>query len=152
MKSEVNVTGKRLQITRVFDAPRPVVFGWWCEAEKLQQWSGCKEATKCEVTMDFRVGGSFTQKMQIAGRCEFTISGIYEEINVPEKISYRLDLGNAVTRVVIEFFEEGDGTKVVLTQSGFPDENSCNIVSHGTQESLEKLDAILADQALMIRQ
>ena len=88
MKSEVNITGTRLQITRLFDAPRPDVFDWWARAEKLQQWSGCKEATRCEVVMDFRVGGCFTQKMQIAvngGTCEFSFIGTYEEIVVPDE-------------------------------------------------------------------
>jgi len=74
MKSEVRISGNRLQITRIFDAPRHLVFGWWTRAEKLRQWSGCKEATRCEVDMDFRIGGSFTQKMQIVvngGRASF---------------------------------------------------------------------------------
>ena len=149
MKSEVKITGQRLEITRVFDAPRPVVFGWWSQAEKLQQWSGCKDATKCEVEMDFRVGGSFTQKMHIAGAGEFTVTGTYDEIVAPERICYRADLGQAVTRVVIEFFEEGSRTRVVLTQDGFPDQGSCNIVSHGTEESLDKLNSILAGQAVL---
>jgi len=154
MKSEVNITGKRLQITRVFDAPRADVFGWWAQAEKLQQWSGCKEATKCEVVMDFHVGGSFTQKMQIAvnGRtCEFSLIGTYEEIVVPERISYRADLGQGITRIMVEFFDQGDGTRVVLTQDGFADLGSCKIVSQGTLESLDKLDSILAGQAAVNR-
>src|SRR6266853_1131392 len=57
MKSEVKISGNRIQITQVFDAPRPLVFAWWTQAEKLQQWSGCKAATKCEIEMDFRGGG-----------------------------------------------------------------------------------------------
>jgi uncharacterized protein YndB with AHSA1/START domain len=149
MKSEVNITGKRLQITRVFQAPRPLVFSWWKQAEKLQQWSGCKDATKCEIEMDFRVGGSFTQKMQIAGAGEFTITGTYDEIVQPERITYRADLGRAVTRVTVEFFEHGAGTKVVLTHDGFPDENFCKPVAKGTSESFEKLDALLAAQVPM---
>jgi uncharacterized protein YndB with AHSA1/START domain len=80
MKSEVKVTGKQLQITRIFDAPRRLVFSFWTQADKLQQWSGCKETTKCEIVMDFRVGGSFTQKMQITGAGEFTFTGKYDEI------------------------------------------------------------------------
>ncbi len=64
---------KSLQITRIFDAPRELVFSWWADGEKMQQWSGCKEATRCEIHMDFRVGGGFTQKMQIGGKGEFTI-------------------------------------------------------------------------------
>lgn len=154
MKSDINITGKRLQITRVFDAPRAVVFGWWAQAEKLQQWSGCKEATHCEVVMDFRVGGSFTQKMQIAvngGTCEFSITGKYEEIVIPERISYRADLGQAITHTTIEFFEQGERTKVVLTQDGFADSAGCMIVSQGTSESFDKLDSILASQAAVSR-
>jgi uncharacterized protein YndB with AHSA1/START domain len=154
MKSEVNVTGNRLQITRVFDAPRSDVFSWWSQAEKLQQWSGCKQAVKCEVVMDFRVGGSFTQKMQIAvdrGICDFSFTGTYYEIVVPERISYRANLGQGDTRVTIEFFDQGDRTKVVLTQDGFADPESCKIVSQGTLESLDKLDTILAGHAVLSR-
>jgi uncharacterized protein YndB with AHSA1/START domain len=151
MKAEIKISGQRLRITRLFQAPREVVFGWWSQAEKLQQWSGCKETNRCEVEMDFRVGGSFTQKMQIAGAGEFTFTGTYDEILVPERISYRADMGNAITRIVVEFFDQDGQTKVVLTQDGFPDQSLCKIVSQGTGESLEKLDAILAGEVLVNR-
>jgi uncharacterized protein YndB with AHSA1/START domain len=150
MKSEISISGNRLQIARIFDAPRRLVFGWWTEAEKLQQWSGCKEATKCEIEMDFRVGGSFTQKMQIAGAGEFSFSGTYDEIVEPEKIVYHANFGHAVTRVTVEFFEQGKGTKVVLTHEGCPDDFFCKTVSQGTAESLDKLDSLLTGQAVAI--
>ncbi len=149
MKSEVKISGNRIQITRVFDAPRPLVFAWWTQAEKLQQWSGCKAATKCEIEMDFRVGGSFTQKMHIAGAGEFSFTGKYDEIVEPERISYHADFGQAITRVVVEFFEQGNQTRVVLTHDGFPNESFCKTVSQGTTESLDKLAAMLVDQALV---
>ncbi len=149
MKSEVKISGNRIQITRVFDAPRPLVFAWWTQAEKLQQWSGCKAATKCEIEMDFRVGGSFTQKMHIAGAGEFSFTGKYDEIVEPERISYHADFGQAITRVVVEFFEQGNRTRVVLTHDGFPNESFCKTVSEGTTESLDKLASMLADQALV---
>ena len=38
MKSEVKMSGNRLQITRLFDAPRAVVFAYWTQTDKLQQW------------------------------------------------------------------------------------------------------------------
>jgi uncharacterized protein YndB with AHSA1/START domain len=149
MKSEVKITGRQLQITRVFDAPRRVVFGWWAEADKLQQWSGCKETTQCEIEMDFRTGGSFRQKMQIAGKGEFSFTGKYDEIVVPERIAYHADFGPLVSRVVIEFFAEGERTKMVLTQEGFPDEMFVKTVSQGTLESFDKLDRLFAGQALV---
>jgi uncharacterized protein YndB with AHSA1/START domain len=148
MKSEVKITGNRVQITRVFDAPRQVVFGWWAQAEKLQQWSGCKDATKCEIEMDFRVGGSFTQKMQIAGAGEFSLTGKYDEIVEPERIVYHADLGQAVTKVMVEFFEQGEGTRVVLIHEGFPDEFLCKTVAQGTSESLDKLDSLVSSRVL----
>ena len=145
MKSEVKMTGNRLQITRIFDAPRAVVFGYWTQAEKLQQWSGCKDATKVEIEADLRPGGAFKQKMWIAGgACEYTVTGQYEEIVAPQRIVYTMNMGPATIRVTVEFFEEGERTRVVLTQEGFPDPKLCQIVSQGVQESFEKLDTLLS--------
>jgi uncharacterized protein YndB with AHSA1/START domain len=152
VKSEVSVRGNRLQITRVFNAPRPLVFGWWTKAEKLQQWSKCKEATGCEIVMDFRVGGTFTQKMQIAvdgGTCEFSVTGTYEEIVEPERIVYQANFGPFVTRVTVEFFEQGKGTRLVLMHEGCPDESFCKNVSQGTSESFDILDSLVASQAMV---
>ena len=59
MKSDVKITGNRLQITRMFDAPRERVFAAWKTREMLQRWSGCKETTKNDIELDFRVGGYF---------------------------------------------------------------------------------------------
>ena len=144
MKSEVKMSGNRLQITRLFDAPRAVVFVYWTQTDKLQQWSGCKDATKVEIQADLRPGGSFTQKMQIAGAGEYTFTGRYEEIIEPERIVYTANMGPAMIRVTIEFFDEGEGTKVVVTQEGFPDPKLGQIVSQGMSESFEKLDELLA--------
>ena len=152
MKSDVKISGKQLKITRVLDARRKIVFEWFKQADKLQRWSGCKEATSCEIHSDFRVGGTFIQKMHIRGAGEFSFTGIYDEIVEPEKIAYHADLSGApggppAARVLIEFFEQGARTKVVLTQDGFPDEFTCKMVSQGTTESLDKLDGMLVGQA-----
>jgi len=144
MKGEVTGKGNRLEITRIFDAPRGVVFAWWTRAENLRQWSGCKDAVNCEFEVDFRVGGGFRQTMQIGDKGHFTITGIYEEIVEPEKIVYRAQLGPAATRVTVKFFEQGEKTRMVLTHEGFPDEMQVKFVSQGTSESFDKLDSLLA--------
>jgi uncharacterized protein YndB with AHSA1/START domain len=144
MKSDVKISGQRLQITRVFNAPRPLVFAYWTRADKMQQWSGCKETTQCEIEMDFRPGGSFRQKMNIAGVGEYTITGTYDEITEPERIAYHVNLGPATTSVTVEFIDQGNQTKVVLTQDGLPDEFLCKTVSQGTSEGLDKLERLLA--------
>ena len=147
MKSEVTIGDNRMTMTRIFDAPRERVFAAWSQADALQRWSGCKDTTKVECTMDFRVGGGFTQKMSIKEVGEYTITGVYDEIIVPEKIAYHVDLGPATTRVRVEFIAQGSQTKLVLTQEGFPDQNLCKMVSQGTAEALDKLDEMLLAQA-----
>jgi uncharacterized protein YndB with AHSA1/START domain len=153
MKSETKVGDNRLQMTRVFDAPRHLVFSFWKEVDRLQQWWGCKDTTKVECAMDFRVGGFFTCVMQIAGAGEFSYQGQYDEIVEPEKIAYHADFGPTTTRVVVEFIElhsgQGAQTKIVLTQVGFPMQEIRDRVSQGTNESFDKLDSLLASQVLV---
>ena len=143
MKSDVKIDGQKVEITRVFDAPRERVFAAWKSPDQLSRWSGCKETSKVECTMDFRVGGTFTQKLHMPGKGEYSISGVYDEIVEPEKISYRVNLGPATTRVTVEFFAQGSQTRMVLTQEGLPDPGLCKIVSQGTMESFDKLDRLL---------
>jgi uncharacterized protein YndB with AHSA1/START domain len=149
MKSEVKVGDNRLQITRIFNAPRSLVFAFWKDPERLQQWWGCKNTTKVDCSMDFRVGGSFTFVMQITGAGEFSYKGQYDEIIEPEKIAYHADFGSTTTHVVVEFFDQGAQTKMVLNQVGFPAQNICQMVSQGTTESFDKLDSLVSAQALV---
>ena len=135
-----------LRMVRTFDAPRSVVFRWWAEAEKLQQWSGCEQCIRCEVEMDFRVGGGFRQMMKIAvnGRvCDFVMTATYVEIVVPERICYVLDMGQQITRVDLDFSDQGARTKVILTQDGFASSESCKIVTQGTNDSLDELSRLV---------
>ncbi|HXS97459.1 MAG TPA: SRPBCC domain-containing protein [Candidatus Limnocylindrales bacterium] len=133
----------QLRIVREFAAPRPEVFSWWAAPEKLSQWSGCKEATTCRVEMDFRVGGSFTQRMQLQGLGEFVITGRYEEIVVPERIVYVADLSFATSRVAVEFTETVTGTRVTVSQEGLDHPVVFDNVSRGTADSFAKLETLL---------
>jgi uncharacterized protein YndB with AHSA1/START domain len=52
-------TDRELTITRIFDAPRELVFKAWSKPEHLMRWwgpHGCK-LTVCET--DFRPGGTW---------------------------------------------------------------------------------------------
>jgi uncharacterized protein YndB with AHSA1/START domain len=148
MKSDVRITGNQVQITRIFAASRERLFAAWKQPHVLEQWTGCKDATNVQCEMDFRVGGGFTQKMHIATHgCDCVITGQYDEIVEPEKIVYRVNLGPATTHVTVEFIAQGNETKVVLTQDGFPDPGLSQIVSQGTIEAFDKLDQILVGQA-----
>ena len=57
-ETSVNTEGE-LEVTRVFDAPRSLVWRCWTEAELLKQWFGPEGFTIPRCTIDLRVGGSF---------------------------------------------------------------------------------------------
>ena len=46
-----------LEITRVFEAPRPLVWRAWTEAELFKQWFGPKGFTVPYCTIDLKIGG-----------------------------------------------------------------------------------------------
>ena len=151
MKSDIVVGDNRLQIARIFDAPRHLVFAFWKDADRIGRWWGCKETTKVDCQMDFRAGGAFTYVMQITGAGEFSYKGQYDEIVEPEKIAYHADIGGTVTHVMVEFFDLGSQTRMVLTQTGFPAPEIFKVVSQGTTEAFDKLEALVSNEALVNR-
>lgn len=142
MKSGVRISEDRLQITRMFDAPRERVFAAWEGPALLQQWWGCRQTTKVECTMDFRTGGHFTFRMHMEGIGDETHTGTYEIIE-PEEIAYHVKFGPITAHKTIEFIAQGEQTKLILTQVGFPAPEFCHHVAQGTDEGFDKLEKLL---------
>jgi uncharacterized protein YndB with AHSA1/START domain len=73
--------------TRVFDAPRELVFKVWTEPERLAQWWGPKGSTIGVQKMELRPGGIFHYFMR---RPEGQMWGkfVYREIVAPERIVF----------------------------------------------------------------
>ncbi len=76
-----------LVITRVFDAPRDLVFKAWSEPERLVQWFGPKGFTSTVVgSMDPRPGGAYRFHMRGPDESDHWVQGVYREIVEPERI------------------------------------------------------------------
>lgn len=74
-------------ITRVFDAPRELVFKAWTEPERLAQWWGPKGCTIGVQKMDLRPGGVFHYFMR-RPQGEMWGKFVYREIVAPERIVF----------------------------------------------------------------
>ena len=83
--SAVNDT-ERMVITRVFDAPRELVWRAWTEPKYVMQWWGPKGFTAPVCQMDFRVGGRSLFCMKSPDGQEFWNGVEYHEIVPHEKI------------------------------------------------------------------
>jgi uncharacterized protein YndB with AHSA1/START domain len=77
---------ERMVITRVFDAPRELVWKAWTDPKYVMQWWGPKGFTAPFCEIDFRVGGKFLCCMRSPDGQEFWNGGEYHEIVLHEKI------------------------------------------------------------------
>ena len=85
MTSTVNET-ERMVVTRVFDAPRELVWKAWTDPKYVMQWWGPSGCTSPFCEMDFRVGGKFLICGRMPDGQEFWNGGEYHEIVPHEKI------------------------------------------------------------------
>jgi uncharacterized protein YndB with AHSA1/START domain len=84
-QNTVNKT-EPMVITRVFDAPRELVWKAWTEPKYVMQWWGPKGFTAPVCEIDFRVGGKYLLSMRAPDGWEGWNSGEYYEIVPYEKI------------------------------------------------------------------
>src|ERR1700758_1480557 len=66
---------ERMVVTRVFDAPRALVWKAWTDPQYVMQWWGPKGFTAPFCKIDFRVGGKFLWCMKSPDGQEFWNGG-----------------------------------------------------------------------------
>jgi uncharacterized protein YndB with AHSA1/START domain len=81
-------TAQEIEITRVYDAPRELVWRAWTEPEELVQWWGPPGwSTPLEtVTMEVRSGGDFRLVSVSDQGVEMPVVGVYREVLEPERL------------------------------------------------------------------
>ncbi|MDI1343110.1 MAG: SRPBCC domain-containing protein [Pseudolabrys sp.] len=79
---------KDFVISRVFDAPRELLWRCFTEQERMQQWWGPKGVKLVKSQMDFRVGGTYHYGMQNPDGQLMWGRMIYREISPPERIVF----------------------------------------------------------------
>lgn len=84
----MNLEESELVITRIFDAPRDLVFMAWAEAEHLRHWWGPKGFALSVSKLDFRPGGFFHYSMRSSDGHEMWGKFVYREIAQPDRIVF----------------------------------------------------------------
>lgn len=87
-KLEVTTKGDReIIMTRVFNAPRNLVFDAWTKPELLRRWLGVFEGHEfetCEV--DLRVGGKYRYVWRLKDGSLMGMGGVFQEIVPGERL------------------------------------------------------------------
>ena len=155
---------EQVLITRVFDAPRDLVFKAWTDCERLMSWWGPKGFTTPLCKIDLRPGGVFHYCMRSPEGRDYCSKGVYREIvplerivctdsfadaegNVVPATYYGMSAGYPLEMLVTVTLEETEGkTKLTLQHNlGSVPASERDLCQQGWSESLDKLAGDLAN-------
>jgi uncharacterized protein YndB with AHSA1/START domain len=151
-------TDCEIVITRVFEAPRALVFNAMSQAELLKRWlSGPPGWSMVECENDLKVGGAFRHVWRGPDGAEMAMHGVYREIVPPERIvrteSFELgcdaQAGEQIATLVLT--EQGGKTTLTLTvllpSKEARDGMIASGMERGVSASYDKLDDLLPSLA-----
>lgn len=142
---------RELVITRIFDAPRSLVFKLWTQPEHLVRWWGPRDFTTPSATMDVRLGGAYRTCIRSPEGKDHWMRGIYREITPPERLVFTFawedeDGQPGPETLVTVIFAEHDGkTKLTFHQAVFETVTARDEHEGGWTECLDRLAKYLAE-------
>jgi uncharacterized protein YndB with AHSA1/START domain len=155
---------KGMTITRIFEAPRSLVWKALTDPELLKRWWGPKFFTAPVIKVDLRAGGKYLYAMRAPDGKDFWSTGTYREIIPFERMvvtdSFADEKGNVVPASyygmtwdfpleaqVTSMLEEKKGkTKFTLQYEITPPKEMLDPMVTGWNESLDKLEKVLAEE------
>ena len=139
-----------LKITRVFDAPRKLVFDAWTKPEHMAQWWGPRGFKSTVEKSELRPGGAYRIHMLGPDGDHWT-QGVYHEVVPPERLvmegSWADANGNPTrpaTTLTLLFEDLGGKTRLTLHNAIFESVTARDMHNTGWNSSLDCLAEYLA--------
>jgi uncharacterized protein YndB with AHSA1/START domain len=142
-----------LVISRVFSAPRALVFKAWSSAEHIKRWFSPEGCSVPEAEIDFRPGGVFAVCMHLPDGQDFWSRGHFGEISPPDRLTFTagVSVGGATKFTVhttVTFDDDGAGTRMSVRQAYDIHDESFRFAIDGSAEgwrtTLDKLEREVA--------
>lgn len=109
---------REIVLTRLFDAPRELVFKVWTDPNHIDQWwgpNGCRNET---YAMDVRPGGMWRFVMHAPDGVDYDNRSVYHEVVPPERLVYTqgrdVESDPAAFHVTVTFEALGSQTQVTI--------------------------------------
>jgi uncharacterized protein YndB with AHSA1/START domain len=143
-------TDTEIRMSRVFDAPRDLVFEAHSSAEHMRNWWGPRKYETISAEVDFRPGGKWRVVHRGPDGDEYAFRGEFREIVPPERITWTFEFEGAPGQISVETvsFEERDGktTVSVISDLGSKEARDAMLESgmaEGADETYDRLDEYL---------
>ena len=102
---------REMVVTRVFDAPRDLVFQMWTDPKHIAQWWGPNGFTSTIYEMDVKPGGVWQFVMHGPDGVDYQNKVVYLEIVRPERIVYS-HVSGPQFQMTVTFVEDGGQTRL----------------------------------------
>ncbi len=148
-ETKMGVKTAPLVISRIFPAPRALVFKAWSTAEHMKRWFSPEGYTVPEAEIDFRPGGVCAICMRSPEGRDFWSRGHYIEIVPPERLVFTSGVvvggePKFTAHTTVTFEDDGAGTRMTVHQIYDVHDESFRFAIEGASEgwrtTLDKLE------------
>jgi len=106
-------------LTRVYDAPRDLMWRAWTDPKHMAQWFGPRGFTSSVPELDVRVGGNLRIVMHGPDGNDYPMKGVFREVVPPERLVFSNiavdNDGNHLLEGETTVILEAQGAKTKLT-------------------------------------
>jgi uncharacterized protein YndB with AHSA1/START domain len=106
-----DTSDREIVVTRVFDAPRSLVFKAWTDPKHLAQWFGPNGFSITTYGMEFKPGGIWQSVMHGPDGRDYQNKVVYVEIAEPERLIYD-HVSGPQFRMTVSFEDDSGKTKL----------------------------------------
>jgi len=141
--------------TRVFDAPRELVWRMWTDPQHVVHWWGPNGFTNTIEQMDVRPGGEWRFVMHGPDGRDYKNKSIYKEVIKPSRLSYS-HVSGPLFEAVVDFAEQGDKTvvsmRMIFESAALRDKVAEEFGAvEGLNQTLGRLETMLGRSLVMTR-
>jgi len=139
-----------LTITRVFDAPRALVWKAWTDPQHLMNWWGPRWHPAGQIAADVRVGGRWRHCLRsVQDGGELWHHGVFREVAPPQRLVFTFAWEQEGERgienvVTVTFAEQGGKTLMTMRQAPFQSTEERDGHQGGWGSAFDRLDDLLA--------
>ncbi len=148
----VTPAADEIRITRVFDAPRELVWKAWTTPAMLVNWFGCAAFSTVDAAVDLRKGGQWRVVMRTPDGEEIPSYGTYTAVRPIDHLAFTHQWEKAPvevnpphhrTLVTVDLHEEEGRTRIEFRQTGLVSEASRDSHIGGWCDSMDKLAEVM---------
>jgi len=137
-----------IRITRVFDAPRELVWRAWTTPTMLVHWFGCAAFSTISAEVDLREGGNWRVVLRTPDGEDIPSYGTYTSVKPTNHLAFthqwekqpvEVNPAHHRTLVTIDLHEQGPRTRLEFRQTGLASEASRDSHIGGWCDSMDAL-------------